>query len=257
MDLQDFLTIFNDSMVGIFFSASRIDLVETILAIETSTPQASIALWSDGSWLLKTSFTSDRNHNSMLFEPLAEALECLDERTLSAVIVGTGPGSYSGIRIGIAAAQGVAIARGCPVAGLGSLAATPAARSSAGSSQKPAALAIGDARRGMYFVAPIMDTGEAMEAELMDAQAFENHLTDAEGDTLFTLDKPGELALGEDLEKRVTCSFPEATLLIDVWLGLTASRQKELCRRPLSPSYLRAPFTSMAKPGHPLLRKGK
>ena len=45
--------------------------VDTILAIETSVPQASIALWSDGNWLFKAAFTSDRNHNSTVFNPLA------------------------------------------------------------------------------------------------------------------------------------------------------------------------------------------
>ncbi|MBT8044912.1 MAG: tRNA (adenosine(37)-N6)-threonylcarbamoyltransferase complex dimerization subunit type 1 TsaB, partial [Verrucomicrobiae bacterium] len=102
--------------------------MKSILAIETSVPEASVALWSDGKWLYDESFTSDRNHNSMVFKPLAEALDILQGNDLAAVIVGTGPGSYSGTRTGIAAAQGLAIARNCPAVGLGSLAATPVAR---------------------------------------------------------------------------------------------------------------------------------
>jgi len=255
MDLQDFLAIFEDSMIGIFCGTISIALVETILAIETSTPQGSIALWSDGSWLLKNDFTSDRNHNSMLFDPLAEALDCLEGRPLSAVIVGSGPGSYSGIRIGIAAAQGVAIARDCPLAGLGSLAATPVARAAANSPQAQVAMAIGDARRGMYFVAPIMATGEAMEAELMDADSFRARLEGEPDSRLFTLDEPDKLGLDERLEARVAHSCPEAGLLMNIWLGLDPSRRDELFSQPLAPSYLRAPFTSKAKSGHPLLRK--
>ena len=230
--------------------------VDTILAIETSVPQASIALWSDGKWLFKAAFTSDRNHNSMVFDPLTEALDCLAGKTLSAVVVGTGPGSYSGIRIGIAVAQGVAIARACPVAGLGSLAATAVARAAAGSPKAPCAMAIGDARRGVYYVAPIMANGEAKEAELMDAQAFQNHLMERPDCALFTLDDPGKWELDASQKNRIIRTHPEAPSLIEVWLGLDQARREQLLAQPLAPSYLRAPFTSKAKPGHPLLRKG-
>lgn len=250
-----FLALFKDSMVGIFRRAISIRPVKTILAIETSVPQASIALWNEGRWLFRSEFTSDRNHNSMVFGPLAEALDALAGRRLSVVIVGTGPGSYSGIRIGIAAAQGVAIARGCPVAGLGSLAATPVARAAAKAAQAQTAMAIGDARRGMYFAAPIMATGEAMEAELMDAETLKQRLEEEPDRPLFTLDEPDRLALAPDLEARVVRSCPEAVLLTEVWLELDPVRRDQLLGQPLAPAYLRAPFTSRAKPGHPLLRK--
>ena len=142
--------------------------MESILAIETSVPEASIALWSDGAWLFEAEFVSDRNHNSMVFEPLAEALALLEGRALSTVLVGTGPGSYSGTRIGIAAAQGLAIAKSCPAAGIGSIAATPPARSVGASAAHTTATAIGDARRGLYYISPITASGEAEVPELMD-----------------------------------------------------------------------------------------
>ncbi|MCP5538043.1 MAG: tRNA (adenosine(37)-N6)-threonylcarbamoyltransferase complex dimerization subunit type 1 TsaB [Akkermansiaceae bacterium] len=229
--------------------------METILAIETSVPEASIALWSDGVWLFDQGFTSDRNHNSVIFDCLGEALESLQGRALTAVVVGTGPGSYSGTRIGIAAAQGVAIARGCPAVGIGSLAATPVARSHGAVGAVGESMAVGDARRGMYFISRIAATGEAMEAGLMDAGEFAARLREAPGTALFTFDDPARLGLDEELASRVLRTRPEARLLIDVWLGLDESRRRELSHRPLSPSYLRAPFTSKAKSGHPLLRQ--
>lgn len=237
-------------------SPISIPCVETILAIETSVPEASVALWCDGEWLYEQDFTSDRHHNSMVFEPIEEALRVLDGRQLSTVIVGTGPGSYSGIRIGIAVAQGVAIARACPTVGVGSLAATPVAclTREAGSGKR--SMAVGDARRGLYFVAPISERGEAMDAELMDAEAFAARLRDVPDHALFTLDDPAKLGLESDLVDRLQVTRPEAKRLIDVWLGLDPARQEVLTQQPLSPSYLRAPFTSKAKPGHPLLRKG-
>ena len=177
--------------------------MESILAIETSVPEASIALWSDGDWLFEAQFLSDRNHNSMVFEPLAEALALLEERKLSTVLVGTGPGSYSGTRIGIAAAQGLAIAKSCAAAGIGSIAATPparsAARSMATSPANAAATAVGDARRGLYYISPIAASGEAEEPELMDAAVLKQRLTSIPDDLLFTLDDPAKLGLNDQL----------------------------------------------------------
>ena len=234
--------------------------MESILAIETSVPEASIALWSDGAWLFEAEFISDRNHNSMVFEPLAEALALLEGRELSTVLVGTGPGSYSGTRIGIAAAQGLAIAKSCPAAGIGSIAATPparsVARSIATSGAHSAATAIGDARRGLYYISPIAASGEAEEPELMDAAVLEQRLASIPDDLLFTLDDPTKLGLNDQLQERITRTQPQARLLVDVWLGLDELRRQQLHSKPLAPTYLRAPFTSKAKQGHPLLRKG-
>ena len=231
--------------------------MESILAIETSVPEASIALWSDGAWLFEAEFVSDRNHNSMVFEPLAQALALLEGRELSTVLVGTGPGSYSGTRIGIAAAQGLAIAKSCPAAGIGSIAATPPARSVARpAAAHTAATAIGDARRGLYYISPITASGEAEEPELMDAAVLEQRLASIPDDLLFTLDAPTTLGLNDQLQERITRTQPQARLLVDVWLGLDEVRRQQLYSKPLAPTYLRAPFTSKAKQGHPLLRKG-
>ena len=223
--------------------------MNAVLAIETSVPEASVSLWCDGEMVFGEEFTTDRSHNSMIFDPLSRALEILDGHKLSLVIAGTGPGSYSGTRVGIAAGQGLAIAHDCPAVGIGSLAATPEAR---GEEQS---IAIGDARRGLYYVSPIDTHGEAMEAELMDANAFHQRLTSAADSRLFTLDNPAQLNLPDNLAQRVSHSRPEAKWLVDIWLGLDDSRRDALKQKPLAPAYLRPPFTSKAKAGHPLLRQ--
>ena len=74
------------------------------LAIETSTTRGSIALTRDGEVLLEQSFASERSHNSQIFAPLGEALELAIPELIA---VGTGPGSYTGARIGIAAGIGI------------------------------------------------------------------------------------------------------------------------------------------------------
>jgi tRNA threonylcarbamoyladenosine biosynthesis protein TsaB len=63
---------------------------------------------------------------------------------LEGIVVGTGPGSFTGLRMGLAAARGLALALDVPVAGVSTLAAL-----SAGS---PGSLPVIDARRGEVFV---------------------------------------------------------------------------------------------------------
>lgn len=235
---------------ALVFDQNQINIIgmNSILAIETSVPQASVTLWQNGEISYAGEFTTDRNHNSMIFDPLAQALDTLKGEKLSVVLAGTGPGSYSGTRVGIAAIQGVAIAHQCPSVGIGSLAATPIARADGPS------LAVGDARRGLYFISEISSSGEAMDAELLDADTLQRRLTEADEKRLFTLDDPAQFNLDENLTQRIARSRPEARWLVDIWLNLPSTRQNELKLKPLAPAYLRPPFTSKAKAGHPLLR---
>ena len=93
---------------------------DAILAIETSTALGGVAVVRDGEVCFEKTFSSERSHNSQLFAPLREALAVAGD-TLRAVVVGTGPASYTGVRIGIAAAQGIAVSREVPVIGLPSV----------------------------------------------------------------------------------------------------------------------------------------
>jgi len=117
--------------------------MSTILAIETSVPQASIALLSGGQ-IEQKNFESHRQQNQLLFEPLQELIESLGEQSIDTILVGTGPGSYSGSRIAIAAAQGLATVYGAKVIGICSFYCVP-------SVDRENTIAIGDARRGSYF----------------------------------------------------------------------------------------------------------
>ena len=71
-----------------------------ILALETSTRQASLAVWRDGEVVREWSFCSERSHNSLLFAPLREAWAVAEPDLM---VVGTGPGSYAGVRVALAA----------------------------------------------------------------------------------------------------------------------------------------------------------
>ena len=90
-----------------------------ILAFDTSTAACTAALFDgSGVCLARADEMIGRGHAERLV-PMIEAL--LDGRTADAVLVGVGPGSFTGIRVGIAAAQGLAIGWGARIEGMSSL----------------------------------------------------------------------------------------------------------------------------------------
>jgi len=100
-----------------------------ILVIETATPACSVALIEGERLLDERHEVVGRGHAERLV-PMVEAL--LAGRRPEAVLVDCGPGSFTGIRVGLAAAQGLRIGWGVALAGFSSLAAIAAAARTAG-----------------------------------------------------------------------------------------------------------------------------
>ena len=215
------------------------------LFIESSTPRASLALLRGSAVTFEETFTGDRSHNALLFAPLERALAALEPgESLAEVVIGTGPGSYSGTRVGIAAGQGVALVHGCPAVGLSSLLAVPSAG--------PGALAVGDARRGSAWRAGF---GEEPELCGVDELAEEIRGVLAAGSPVFSLESVGKVGLPVELAAQVILEQPTAALLAKAWLGLSPEARLERTALPVQPAYLRPPHVTAAKGGHPLLRK--
>ena len=95
-----------------------------ILQLETATHSCSVALARDGALLasrdhLSTGFSHAEKLNVFIDEVLKEAGVTMKE--LNAVAVGIGPGSYTGLRIGLSAAKGLCYALDIPIIGIGTL----------------------------------------------------------------------------------------------------------------------------------------
>jgi len=94
-----------------------------LLAIDTSTTQTGLACYSERGLLGECVWLSGRDHSAQLLPQLILLLRHLgrgrDE--ISAVGVALGPGSWSGLRVGMSTAKGFALARGVPVIGVGTL----------------------------------------------------------------------------------------------------------------------------------------
>jgi tRNA threonylcarbamoyladenosine biosynthesis protein TsaB len=91
-----------------------------ILAIDTSTAACTVALFDSArSGVVQRDELIGRGHAERLV-PMIE--ELLDGRSATHILVGVGPGSFTGIRVAIAAAQGLAIGWDAELAGMSSLA---------------------------------------------------------------------------------------------------------------------------------------
>src|ERR1035438_2510474 len=91
------------------------------LAIDTSTPRGAVALLRNDKPLAEGTF--DRSQPGQnLFDTTAQLLSTNQLRVdeLGLLAVGLGPGSFTGIRVGIAAAKGLALPRKLPIKGASS-----------------------------------------------------------------------------------------------------------------------------------------
>lgn len=94
-----------------------------LVAIDTATGYASLALHDGFRVRVEHTWESPRRHTVELLPRLAAALEQLDivAEHLSGVAVTRGPGSFTGLRVGLSVAKGLALARGLPLVGVPTL----------------------------------------------------------------------------------------------------------------------------------------
>lgn len=94
-----------------------------ILCIETATNTCSVALCDSHGMLGIKESTEERSHASMLTVFIRELMaeQSIDASQLNAVAISLGPGSYTGLRIGVSVAKGMAYALNIPVVAVNTL----------------------------------------------------------------------------------------------------------------------------------------
>lgn len=208
-----------------------------ILALETSAEPASISLYCPVEAEITSRAFPNKNQVNV---PLAEELQILLEEkspTIELVLVGAGPGSYSGARVGLATAEALSMTHNCPVVTLPSYYGLPA------DSDKPYAL-LGDARRGAYFIQSPQSHSSALELQLYEAEAFPDAVANlTETHDLYTFESPDKLSLSASVIQASSTSES----LIRYWNSLLKEEQEYRKDLPKEVLYLRPPNITKAK----------
>ncbi len=94
-----------------------------VLGIETSTPQASVAIGSEQGVIASAMVSRGASYNEFLLPAIRFCLDQagLDYRNLGGVAVSLGPGLFTGMRVGVATAKALAQALSVPICGMPSL----------------------------------------------------------------------------------------------------------------------------------------
>jgi tRNA threonylcarbamoyladenosine biosynthesis protein TsaB len=134
--------------------------VKTLL-IENSSSSGTLAVADSEGQVVDRNVFQKAGELAAQVESLFERYERFDE-----IVIGIGPGSYTGIRVSISFAIGLKLASGCNVYGCPSI---------FGFNAKTYSV-IGDARRGSYFLVAIENEKVLIEPQLIPLEKLEAHL---------------------------------------------------------------------------------
>lgn len=147
------------------------------LALDTANDRIAVALAGEGKAVARSEVVS-RGHAERLFPLIDDVLAVADAKmeSVARIAVNVGPGSFTGIRIAVAAARGLGLALGIPVVGVDAL------RLTAASLEEPAdgpVLSAIDARRGEVYAALYSANGDILEVPFVaDAETILGRIAD-------------------------------------------------------------------------------
>lgn len=141
-----------------------------VLALETATTAVGVAAAGNGV-VAERLVVPTRRHTELLFDLVREVLDEVGGSVadLDAVVVDVGPGLFTGLRVGIAAAKGFALASGCGLVGVTSL--EVVAHAMVGDGTR---VALVDGRRGEVFAATFDAVGSSWQ-QVGDAMGTTGH----------------------------------------------------------------------------------
>lgn len=223
---------------------------ERILAIDASGAACSAAVWRRGAVVARRFRRMTRGHAEALMPMIVETMTEADEslRGLDAVAVSVGPGAFTGIRIGLAAARGIALAAGIPAVGVTSFSAVAEAVPESERGDRRLIVLL-DSKRGDVFVQEF--SVSLRPAELPEIRAPASFAADraAEGVILagdgVALVRPHLAGLKPDLRLSSADGPADAAHVATAAIRLLGSGDI----LPARPLYLRAPDVRPAASG--------
>ena len=216
-----------------------------ILALDTAGNSCSVALWRGGAVAAQDFEAMPRGQSERLFPMISGVLEAanLGFADLDGLAVTVGPGAFTGVRIGLAAARGLALARSLPLFGATSFEVAAFAVPEEVRAGRLLAVALDSKRADLYVQAfgHAAPPPAALRPESLDAYL-------PEGALLLTgsgLDqaRPALAAAGRDVTAWTACE-PAATALVR--LAVSQGLPESGADRP-APLYLRPPDVTLPK----------
>lgn len=172
-----------------------------LLAIECSTEMLSVAAWASGEVCEHVVDAGVRHGDRLL--PLIDAVLAearLDRMDLHGVAFGCGPGAFTGVRMAVAAAQGIAYGLDIPALPVSSLAALAQQGYERGAVAP--ILALADARMGEVYAGGFEVDAEGLVYAIADERLVAPGELDLPGDNVWCAVGPGERAYRELLRER-------------------------------------------------------
>lgn len=218
-----------------------------LLAIDTATQVMSIALHDGRSLLAEQTWRTANNHTIELAPAVQTMLEQCDVgiTRLTGLAVSIGPGSYSGLRVGVALMKGLASARNLPLVGVSSLDTIAAGQPH----YQGGLVVVVQAGRGRITVGRYQwrkgRWSNRGEPQLMD---WETLIASIDGAAYITgdVDEPGHLALGDAAANNVPVMLVPAAFRLrragflaeEAWERLKAGKGNFEAAR-VAPIYIR------------------
>ena len=163
------------------------------LAVDASTAEASLAVFcaAPACSLHEASLAAKALPSEWLVQNVADLLARANSAAgeLDGIVVGLGPGSFTGLRVALATVKGLALAVGCPVYGTSSLAIQAA------SCSHDRVLVVRDARRGRFYAGTCERTIAPADAEARGS-SLPSGIMRCEAEELVTLAQAAQLARG-------------------------------------------------------------
>jgi tRNA threonylcarbamoyladenosine biosynthesis protein TsaB len=153
-----------------------------ILSLETSTKVCAVALHQEGTLVAETRLAIEQAHSSKLTVLIEQLLEnaSIQSQDLQAIAVSAGPGSYTGLRIGVSVGKGLCFALQIPLLSVNTLEAMAwQVRQSILPTQNTLFCPMLDARRMEVYCAVFDGAGKSIlptEAKIIDNEAFSDIL---------------------------------------------------------------------------------
>lgn len=169
-----------------------------ILAVNTSEASASVALVEDGTLLCEEFFSAGVTHSRVLMDMVHQMITVrasVSVAEIDGLVAARGPGSFTGLRIGISVVKGIALAASKPVAGISSLDAI-AWQMSASNRQVCAMM---DARRGEVYTACYRFSGGKLTHKTKEVCVTPKRAVDLAGESAIFIGS-GVLAYQDQIE---------------------------------------------------------